>query len=119
LLNAYEDVLKFCKDARTVFINDDGSTKGEQNHFSLQLRLMVSLNFGLLPEWTTTRSFFKTQWQPFEARFGEIEKSFEHHLKVLLQSIQPVQLKGIQEVQLSLKSCMYSLIPLSRIYEAY
>lgn len=74
--------------------------------------------FALLPEWATTKSFFKAQWQPFEARFGEIEKSFKHHSKVLLQSIQPVQLKGIREVQLSLKSCMYSLILLSRIYEA-
>jgi hypothetical protein len=79
---------------------------------------MESLTFTLLPEWATTKSFFRAQWQPFEARFGEIEKSFKHHLEVLLQSIQPTQLKGIQELQLSLKSCMYSVILLSRLYEA-
>jgi hypothetical protein len=83
LLDAYKDIFMFYKYARAVFINDDGSSRS--------------------PARTSMISFLKVQWQPFEARFGEIELNFKYHSNILLQFTQAVQLESILDVQSSLK----------------
>ena len=92
LLDAYEDIFKFCKHARTVFVNNDGPPHS--------------------PQRTSMTTFFKVQWLPFEVQFGEIESSFQHHSMVLLHSTQAVGLEsglGVQstllDLQLQLRSC--------------
>jgi ankyrin repeat domain-containing protein 50 len=49
-----------------------------------------------LQEWTSIRIFIRVQWEPFEASFGAIDSSLQHHLEVLLHSTQALQFNAIQ-----------------------
>lgn len=61
LAAVYGDILKFYRDARRVFINRNQERK---KHVSITV-------------------FFRSQWEPFEGRFGDIRLSMQHHLRVL------------------------------------
>ncbi|THY37152.1 hypothetical protein D6C99_09883, partial [Aureobasidium pullulans] len=64
LANVYADILNFYSAARRVFVDDANRSK----------------------EFASLKAFFKSQWKPFEAEFGEIKSSLEYHNNVLLHS---------------------------------
>jgi ankyrin repeat domain-containing protein 50 len=47
----------------------------------------------MLLGWASIRVFIRVQWEPFEARFGMIDSSLQHHLEVLLHSAQALQIR--------------------------
>src|SRR2546423_4427862 len=77
LATAYGDLLKFCRDARHVFIDEGG----------IQRR------------WTSVITFLRVQWEPYESTFGDTESKFRHHVHVLDQSAQALQLNQMREAE--------------------
>jgi hypothetical protein len=77
LATAYGDLLKFCRDARRVFIDEKGVQR----------------------RWTSAITFLHVQWEPFEPTFGDIESKFRHHVNVLDQSAQALQLNQMREAE--------------------
>ncbi|OCL11619.1 hypothetical protein AOQ84DRAFT_276039, partial [Glonium stellatum] len=77
LASAYGDLLKFCRDARRVFIDSNGIKR----------------------RWTSMLTFLRVQWEPFDCKFGDIELKFRHHVAVLGQSAQALQLNKTQTAE--------------------
>ncbi|KAL2060018.1 hypothetical protein VTL71DRAFT_9840 [Oculimacula yallundae] len=75
LVDVYGDLITFCVETRRVFVDPQGALK-KYAHF---------------------RTFCRVQWQPFEERFGEIKLSFAHHLDILVNSVQSLQLTILNE----------------------
>ncbi|KAL5315085.1 hypothetical protein ACEPPN_017736 [Leptodophora sp. 'Broadleaf-Isolate-01'] len=75
LVDIYGDFLTFCVESRRVFVDQQGAVK-KFGHF---------------------RTFLRVQWQPFEEKFGEIKSSFAHHLDVLMNSAQAIQLGTLND----------------------
>ena len=69
LANVYGDLLRFCKQAHDVFI-DQGAPR----------------------KWISWRTFWRLIWIPFEEEFGRIEVDLQHHLNVLGHSAQALGL---------------------------
>ncbi|KKZ68567.1 hypothetical protein EMCG_01016 [[Emmonsia] crescens] len=65
---AYGDLLKFCQKASSIFVPDTG---GRERTWMILL---------------------KEQWEPFETIFGEIEISFRHHVAIVDNSANALQL---------------------------
>lgn len=75
--DVYGDLLKFCREARLVFVKPNGEPR----------------------KFVSFRQFLHVQWEPFETRFGDIESSFQHHLLVLLHSSQAKILSVVRDTQ--------------------
>ncbi|KAH7319047.1 hypothetical protein BKA65DRAFT_556477 [Rhexocercosporidium sp. MPI-PUGE-AT-0058] len=82
LVDIYGDLLAFCVESRRVFVDQQGTVK-KFGHF---------------------RTFLRVQWQPFEEKFGEIKSSFAHHLDVLMNSAQALQLGTLNEQFAAIRS---------------
>lgn len=72
--NVYGDLLKFSGEACRIFLKDDGSPV----------------------KWTSVRTFFRLQWEPFSETFGKIEQNMQHHVNVVLHSAQASQMELLQ-----------------------
>jgi hypothetical protein len=48
-------------------------------------------------EFTSIRIFIRVQWEPFEASFGSIDSSLQHHMGVLLHSTQALQFNATRD----------------------
>jgi hypothetical protein len=77
----YVDLLTFYQDARGVFIDREGNQR-------TSWRL-------------SSYGFVRSQWEPFEAKFGAIEKSFKHHLDVLRHSASATVLYTVRDLKVS------------------
>jgi hypothetical protein len=66
VVNAYANVLGFGWKARRVFVD----TNGDQW------------------KWTSLRAFMRQHWETFESEFATIKEDMQHHLDVLLHSVQ-------------------------------
>ena len=75
LASVYGDLLTFCSQVRSVFVDELG---GER-------------------KWLSIKIFIRVQWEPFEAKFGAIDTSIRHHLQVLLHSVQALQINAIEQ----------------------
>lgn len=64
LADVYADILKFYSAARKLFVDETGSAKRFQS-FSL---------------------FLRSQWEPFDTKFGEIKSSIQFNCNVLMHS---------------------------------
>lgn len=64
--NAYANVLNFGWKARHVFVDASGNHR----------------------RWTSLRSFMRQHWETFESEFVSIKEALQHHLDVLLHSVQ-------------------------------
>jgi ankyrin repeat domain-containing protein 50 len=71
LANVYGDLLKFCKHAHDVFIDQGAQRK-----------------------WASWRTFWRLFWIPFEEEFGRIDSDLQHHLHVLGHSAQAIGLNA-------------------------
>lgn len=74
--NIYGELLKFYHHAYQVFKSGGGRNR----------------KLGHL------RTLGRVQWEPFEARFGEIDNEIQHHLKVLELSSQAVILSTVKKI---------------------
>ncbi|KAL9118052.1 MAG: hypothetical protein Q9187_005405 [Circinaria calcarea] len=74
LASVYGDLLAFCSQARSVFVDELGAER----------------------KWLSIKIFIPVQWEPFEAKFGAISSSVRHHLEVLLHSVQALQINAIE-----------------------
>ncbi|KAJ5949946.1 hypothetical protein N7454_001530 [Penicillium verhagenii] len=77
----YVDLLTFYQGARGVFIDREGNQRT-----SWRLSSYV---------------FVRSQWEPFEAKFGVIEKRFKHHLDVLRHSVSATLLYTVRDLKAS------------------
>ena len=75
--DTYSDLLDFCSKARAVFVDRDG----------------------IRWAWTSWRLTFRQQWEPFEAGFGSIKASLQHHVDVLQLARQSQQLSDIKKLE--------------------
>ena len=78
LASVYGDLLTFCSQVRSVFIDEQG---GER-------------------KWLSIKIFIRVQWEPFEAKFGAIDTSISHHLRMLSHSVKAIQLNAIERVNI-------------------
>lgn len=77
----YVDLLAFYQDARGVFIDRQGNQRT-----SWRLSSYV---------------FVHSQWEPFETKFGVIEKRFKHHLDLLRHSVSATVLYTVRDLKTS------------------
>jgi hypothetical protein len=73
----YGDLLKFFSATRQVFVDNGGAKR----------------------KWISIRAFLRVQWEPFEVVFGDIERKFNHHLKVLGHSTQASELNTLRRLE--------------------
>jgi hypothetical protein len=66
VVNAYANVLSFGWKARRVFVDANGDQR----------------------KWTSLRAFMRQHWETFESEFATIKEDLQHHLDVLLHSVQ-------------------------------
>jgi hypothetical protein len=66
VVNAYANVLGFGWKARRVFVDVNGNQR----------------------KWTSLRAFMRQHWETFESEFVAIKEDLQHHLDVLLHSVQ-------------------------------
>jgi hypothetical protein len=66
VVNAYANMLDFGWKARRVFVDANGDQR----------------------KWTSPRAFMRQHWETFESEFVPIKEDLEHHLDVLLHSVQ-------------------------------
>ncbi|RMZ90014.1 hypothetical protein DV736_g2766, partial [Chaetothyriales sp. CBS 134916] len=64
--NAYKNVLNFSQKVHRIFVD----AKGDQRR------------------WTSLRVFIRQQWDTFESEFVPIKEDMQHHLNILLHSVQ-------------------------------
>jgi hypothetical protein len=77
----YIDLLTFYQDARGVFIDRQGNQRT-----SWRLSSYI---------------FVHSQWEPFETKFGVIEKRFKHHLDLLRHSVSATVLYTVRDLKTS------------------
>jgi hypothetical protein len=78
LVGTYADIIDFCQQARTIFLDGDGKENRQ----------------------TSARLFLRQQWEPFESGFGSIKTNMQHHVEVLRLACEAELLSG-QAEQLS------------------
>ncbi|KAI1560042.1 Ankyrin repeat protein [Pyrenophora tritici-repentis] len=66
VVNAYANVLGFSYKARRVFVDANGDQR----------------------KWISLRAFMRQHWETFESEFATIKEDLQHHLDVLLHSVQ-------------------------------
>lgn len=77
VVNAYENVLDFGWKARRVFVDDNGDQR----------------------KWTSFRTFMRQHWETFESEFVSIKEDMQHHLDVLLHSVQALHFDAFREAE--------------------
>jgi len=70
LADVYGDLLGFWTAAHHIFVDERGNSR----------------------QFVTLLAFVRVQWDPFESKFGNIDQRFKHHLDVLNQVAQALQL---------------------------
>lgn len=77
VVNAYANVLGFGWKARRVFVD----TNGDQR------------------KWTSLRAFMRQHWETFESEFATIKEDLQHHLDILLHSVQSLHFDFSRKVE--------------------
>jgi plasmid maintenance system antidote protein VapI len=77
VVNAYANVLDFSWKARQVFIDANGDPR----------------------RWTSIRVFLRQHWETFESEFVTIRESMQHHLDILLHSVQALQFDAFRKAE--------------------
>jgi hypothetical protein len=77
VVNAYKNVLDFAWKARRVFVDDNGDPR----------------------RWTSFRTFIRQHWETFESEFLSIKEDMQHHLDVLLHSVQALQFDAVRKAE--------------------
>jgi hypothetical protein len=77
VVNAYANVLDFGWKARCVFVDANGNQR----------------------RWTSPRTFMRQHWDTFESEFVSIKEDLQHHLDVLLHSVQALQFDAFQKAE--------------------
>lgn len=77
VINAYANVLGFGWKARRVFID----TNSDQR------------------KWISLRAFMRQHWETFELEFATIKEDLQHHLDVLLHSVQPLHFDSSRKAE--------------------
>lgn len=77
VVSAYANVLGFGWKARRVFVD----TNGDQR------------------KWTSLRAFMRQHWETFESEFATIKEDLQHHLDVLLHSVQSLHFDFSRKVE--------------------
>jgi hypothetical protein len=77
VVNAYANVLGFGWKARRVFVDANGDQR----------------------KWTSLRAFMRQHWETFESEFATIKEDLQHHLDVLLHSVQSLHFDFSREVE--------------------
>jgi len=88
----YGDLLDFCRKARLVFFNPDGTCRSctTSEHCKPLLNQFT-------PGYRSIRLFIRVQWEPFEVGFGTIKSNLNQHLNVLLHAAQADLLAGAHD----------------------
>ncbi|KAF2194066.1 hypothetical protein K469DRAFT_505827, partial [Zopfia rhizophila CBS 207.26] len=76
-VNAYENVLDFGWKARRVFVHANGDQR----------------------RWTSLRAFMRQHWETFESEFVSIKEDMQHHLDVLLHSVQALHFDTFRKTE--------------------
>jgi hypothetical protein len=79
VLSAYANVLNFGWKARRVFVDVNGEHR----------------------RWASLRSFMRQHWETFESEFTSIKEDLQHHLDVLLHSVQARSFNDSRKVEQS------------------
>jgi hypothetical protein len=87
----YGDVLDFFREARLVFVDKTGVPRSKRRTKISKIFLIEGL------EWISIRAFIRVQWEPFEAKFGSIDRSLQAHLKDLHDA---ASVAGLAEISL-------------------
>jgi len=77
VVNAYASILTFSWKARRVFVDDNGNRK----------------------KWTSAQVLMRQQWATFESAYGLIKKDLQHHLDILLHSVQALHFNASIETE--------------------
>jgi hypothetical protein len=77
VVNAYANVLEFGWKARRVFVDANGAQR----------------------KWTSLRAFMRQHWETFEFEFAIIKEDLQHHLDVLLHSVQSLHFDFSRKVE--------------------
>ncbi|UPX17637.1 uncharacterized protein EKO05_0007979 [Ascochyta rabiei] len=77
VVNAYANVLGFGWKARRVFVDANGDQR----------------------KWTSLRAFMRQHWETFESEFATIKEDLQHHLDVLLHSVQSLHFDFSRKVE--------------------
>ncbi|OAG06012.1 ankyrin [Paraphaeosphaeria sporulosa] len=77
VVNAYANVLGFGRKARRVFVDAEGNQR----------------------KWTSLRAFMRQHWETFESEFATIKEDLQHHLDVLLHSVQSLHFDFSRKVE--------------------
>lgn len=77
VVNAYANVLDFGWKARRVFLDVNGDQR----------------------RWTSLRTFMRQHWETFESEFLSIRQDMQHHLDVLLQSVQALHFNAFRTAE--------------------
>lgn len=77
VVNAYGNVLDFGWKVRCVFVQANGDRR----------------------KWTSLRAFLRQHWEPFESEFLSIKEDMQHHLDILLHSVQALHFDAFRKDQ--------------------
>jgi len=77
VVNAYANVLDFGWKARRVFVDANGHQR----------------------KWTSLRAFMRQHWETFESEFATIKEDLQHHLDILLHSVQSLHFDFSRKVE--------------------
>jgi hypothetical protein len=94
LVNAYAKVLEFGWKARRVFIDANDNQR----------------------KWTSLRAFMHQHWETFESEFVTIEAELQHHLDLLLHSVQALHFDFSRNVEQARRHEEESMITCSYLY---
>lgn len=85
VVNAYANVVNFGRKARHVFVDANGNQR----------------------RWTSLRSFMRQHWETFESEFVSIREDLQHHLDVLLHSVQAQNFNDFRKTEQSRSTSLY------------
>jgi hypothetical protein len=77
VVNVYLNVLDFGRKARRVFVDANGEQR----------------------RWASIRTFIRQQWETFESEFVSIREDMQHHLDVLLHSVQALHFDTFRKTE--------------------
>lgn len=77
VVNAYANVLGFGWKARRVFVDSTGDQR----------------------KWISLRAFMRQHWETFESEFATIKEDLQHHLDVLLHSVQSLHFDFSRKIE--------------------
>jgi hypothetical protein len=91
VVNAYANVLDFGWKARHVFVDANGDQR----------------------RWTSLRAFMRQHWETFESEYVSIREDLQHHLDILLHSVQALHFDASRKAEQARRSEEESKIVLS------